>query len=532
MKWPSCKIVVQDRPGFDDRTKGKLMRLAEAVGALALAADVSNGLAVEKSLRTVLVASRLARLLAGDRDGAAVYWVSVLRSVGCLGFSPEQAGFSAGGDNGLRRSMAFADFTRPLDTLKHAAQGFPADASLFDRARGLAQFCNPNVFVRYARSHCESAMFFARSVGMPEEIAVALDTSGERYDGKGVRKARADELPWPARVAEVADVLELFAWTGGTELARTVLQQRRARMLDPAIVDAALAELPALTVGLGDSVWDEYLALEPKPWRDSVADADGGLIAMGRFADLKSLFTLNHSRRVTALAEAAGRAAGLAENDCSMLRWAGAVHDLGRVAVATGTWDKKGALNTVEWQRVRSHSHHTETILRSAGLGALADIASAAHERGRGGGYHRGVSPDSVPLLARIVAAADVMAALGEERPHRGPLDDAHAVKELRSMVEDGALDARAAQAVLEARGSTRARKRAWPGGLSDREVEVVRLVAVGRTNREIGQLLGVSPRTAQKHVMNVYDRLGLESRAGLALYAIEHGLLDAAPGT
>lgn len=62
------------------------MRLAEAVGALALAADVSNGLAVEKSLRTVLVASRLARLIAGDRDAAAVYWVSVLRSVGCLGF--------------------------------------------------------------------------------------------------------------------------------------------------------------------------------------------------------------------------------------------------------------------------------------------------------------------------------------------------------------------------------------------------------------------------------------------------------------
>ena len=120
----------------------------------------------------------------------------------------------------------------------------------------------------------------------------------------------------------------------------------------------------------------------------------------------------------------------------------------------------------------------------------LADIASAAHERGRGGGYHRGVPLDSVPLLAKIVAAADVMAALGEERPHRGPLDDGKAAKELRSMVEDGALDGRAAQSVLEARGAASARKRAWPGGLSDREVEVVRLVAVGRTNREIGQLL------------------------------------------
>ena len=98
-------------------------------------------------------------------------------------------------------------------------------------------------------------------------------------------------------------------------------------------------------------------------------------------------------------------------------------------------------------------------------------------------------------------------------------------------MVADGALDCRAVQAVLEARGAARARKRAWPAGLSDREVAVVRLVAVGRTNREIGRLLGMSPRTAQKHVMNVYDKVGLESRAGLALYAIEHGLLEEARG-
>jgi DNA-binding CsgD family transcriptional regulator len=177
---------------------------------------------------------------------------------------------------------------------------------------------------------------------------------------------------------------------------------------------------------------------------------------------------------------------------------------------------------------VRAHSHHTEVVLRGAGLHDLADIAGATHERGRGAGYHKGRALDGVPFLARIVAAADVLAALGEERPHRPALDANTAVKELRAQVESGALDARAAQAVLDAAGmSPSKRKNAWPGGLSDREVEVVRLVAVGRTNKEIGSLLGVSSRTAQKHVMNIYDKLGLESRAGLALYAIEHGLLD-----
>ena len=130
-------------------------------------------------------------------------------------------------------------------------------------------------------------------------------------------------------------------------------------------------------------------------------------------------------------------------------------------------------------------------------------------------------------VLAKIVAAADVMAALGEARPHRPAFDDDRAAKEMRSPVEGGALDARAVQSVLAARGVPTKTKSAWPGGLSDREIEVVRLVAIGRTNKEIGTLLEMSPRTAQKHIMNVYDKVGLESRAGLALYALEHGILE-----
>ena len=509
------------------------MRLAEVIGALTLAADVSNGMAMEKTLRTVLVGTRLARLAGrDDRETANVYWVGALRAVGCLGFAPEQASFAAGDDNCLRQSVAFADFSRPLTVLKQAARGFPPGTSLLSRARGLVRFFHPSVMKRYAASHCESAMFFARSVGMPEEIAKALDTSAERFDGKGLRKLGGDDLPWAARVSDVADALELFAWTGGIDLARSVLLERSGRLLDPALVTLAVKELPNLILGFDASVWDEYLTLEPEPRRESVADIDRACLALGRFGDLKSLFTLTHSGRVATIADAAGRAAGLNDEECNVLRRAAAVHDLGRVAVPTGTWDKRSTLNAIEWQRVRSHSHQTDTILRSAGLEQLADLAGSTHERGRGSGYHRGVPLDNIPLLGKIIAAADVLAALGESRPHRPAFDDRHAVKELRAMVEQGALDARAVQAVLEGRGVVPARKAAWPGGLSDREVEVVRLVAVGRTNKEIGALLGMSARTAQKHVMNVYDKLGLESRAGLALYAMEHGLLDASPGT
>jgi HD-GYP domain-containing protein (c-di-GMP phosphodiesterase class II) len=519
-------LAVRSRRGVESD-----MRLAEVIGALSLAADLSSGLSSEKGLRTVLVATRLARLLGlTTEDEGTVFWVSALRFVGCLGFAPEEAVYAAGDDNSMRKTLVFADFDRPLDLIGRVVRGLGPEASLLDRASGIARFfMDRDAPRRHAQSTCESAMFFARTLGMPEAVAESLDANYERFDGKGPRRIPGEEQPASARIADVADVLELFAWSGGADVARTVLLQRRGRALDPIIVDVALANLPTLLRGLrAGSAWEEFLAAEPAPLHASGENVDRGCVALGRFGDMKSVYTLTHSRRVAALAQDAGRAAGLSVDECALLSRAASVHDLGRVAVATGTWDKKGALNPVEWQHVQAHSHHTEVILRGAGLGQLADIAGATHERGRGAGYHRGLSLDGLPLLAKIIAAADVMAALGEERPHRPPLDDDRAAKEMRSLVEAGALDARSTQSVLEARGVAAKRKSAWPGGLSDREVEVARLVAVGRTNKEIGALLGMSPRTAQKHVMNVYDKVGLESRAGLALYALEHGLLDA----
>ena len=80
---------------------------------------------------------------------------------------------------------------------------------------------------------------------------------------------------------------------------------------------------------------------------------------------------------------------------------------------------------------------------------------------------------------------------------------------------------------MLDAAGAAPRRKGAWPRGLSDREVEVLRLAALGRTYAEVGALLGMSPRTAQRHVTNVYDKVGVSSRAALALFAVDSGLLD-----
>ncbi|MBD4982869.1 LuxR family transcriptional regulator, partial [Xanthomonas citri pv. citri] len=70
-----------------------------------------------------------------------------------------------------------------------------------------------------------------------------------------------------------------------------------------------------------------------------------------------------------------------------------------------------------------------------------------------------------------------------------------------------------------------------WPAGLTDREVDVLRLAARGLSNRQIAAELVVSDRTVGHHLAHVYDKTGRRTRAGAAVFAIEHGLVPAEPG-
>jgi DNA-binding CsgD family transcriptional regulator len=132
--------------------------------------------------------------------------------------------------------------------------------------------------------------------------------------------------------------------------------------------------------------------------------------------------------------------------------------------------------------------------------------------------------PDTAP--DRLLAAADAYHAMTEPRPHRGPLGPGHASRELRAEVTGGRLDSEAAEAVLAAAGHRVPARRAWPGGLTAREVEVLGLLARGHSTRDIAQRLVVTPKTAANHIEHIYTKLGISSRAAATLYATQHGLV------
>jgi HD-GYP domain-containing protein (c-di-GMP phosphodiesterase class II) len=254
---------------------------------------------------------------------------------------------------------------------------------------------------------------------------------------------------------------------------------------------------------------------------------DAVLTAFADFADLKSPWIRGHSRRVASLAEQAGRHAGLDEDACALLRRAGLVHDLGRVAIENGIWDRPGPLTIPEWEGVRLHPYYTERILaRCRPLASLVGPASSHHERIDGSGYHRSLRVEALSPADRILAAADVFAALTADRPHR----PAHA-HDVAARTMEGAeckLATDAVACVLAAAGRRPAPSSPqWPAGLTDREVEVLRLIARGRSNRDVADRLSISPKTVGRHVEHLYEKVGVSSRAAAALFAMEHRLLD-----
>jgi DNA-binding NarL/FixJ family response regulator len=175
---------------------------------------------------------------------------------------------------------------------------------------------------------------------------------------------------------------------------------------------------------------------------------------------------------------------------------------------------------------VRLHPYLTDRMLaRIPALRASREIAARHHERLDGSGYPRGLTAMSLTAADRLLAAADVYHALTEPRPHRSAMSPADAAGTVQAEVRAGRLDGDAVNAVLAAAGRRAPARREWPAGLTTREVDVLALVARGHTNREVAQRLVMSPKTVSNHVEHIYRKIGVTSRAGATLFAMQHGL-------
>jgi HD-GYP domain-containing protein (c-di-GMP phosphodiesterase class II) len=379
-------------------------------------------------------------------------------------------------------------------------------------------------------SVCDAAAMLARRLGLGREVQECVGQQFERWDGKGPLGKAKDAVPLPVRVGEVATQAVLFLDADGPEAVLAMVKRRAGSWFDPDVVRTFCAAGASLMAELAASdPWQAVLEAEPAP----VAHIDGSdldLVArcFADMVDLKSPYTVGHSSEVAALAEAAARRLGLPQDDVVTLRRAALLHDLGRVGVSSGIWDKVGPLTRSEWEQVRLHPYHTERILScSSTLAPLGWIAGLHHERLDGSGYHHGVSAPVLPVSARILAAADTFQTATQDRPYRPARTAEQAAEQLTAEATAGRLDPDCVAAVIEAAGQHRPRvRRDWPAGLSEREVEVLRLLARGLSNAQIAERLVISRRTAEHHVQHIYTKIGHSTRAAATLFAMEHDLL------
>jgi HD-GYP domain-containing protein (c-di-GMP phosphodiesterase class II) len=506
------------------------LRTAELVAALSLATDLGMGQPLEHELRSCLVAVRLGQHAGLDDDELAeMYYVTLLRWIGCTSHAHELSDWFDDEITAHARSIVF-DWGKSgqvlADLVRHAGAGRPPLARLRTAVGAIA--AGRDAVGDLFLASCEVGERLALRLSLPPSVGASLAQVFERWDGAGwPARRRGEELRIASRLAQLAQDVVVFARLGGVEAAVAAAQKRAGSLYDPALVETFRRVAADVLSNDYGSLWEAVVTAEPGNQPTLGGEAlDEALAAVADFADLKSPFTAGHSPGVAALAAAAARTLGADEQ---LARRAALVHDLGRAGVPNGIWDKPGALSDAEWERVRLHPYLTERMLtRPALLAELGAAGSLHHERLDGSGYYRGVPGRMLSPVARILAAADAYHAMTEPRPHRTALTPDHAGRELRAEARKGRLDGEAVEAVLAAAGHRPRRRPERPAGLTARELDVLRLVARGRSNRQIGAALVISPRTAEHHVQSVYAKIGVSTRAAAALFAMEQGLLGA----
>jgi HD-GYP domain-containing protein (c-di-GMP phosphodiesterase class II)/DNA-binding CsgD family transcriptional regulator len=501
--------------------------------ALSLATDLGTGQPLEHALRVCLLSVRLsASLNLTEQERGDVYHVSLLRALGCVADAHQVA--ARFGDELLANAqISLMDTAQPTDVLalllRHVGEGQPA----LRRARMIAAAlaAGPGERNHILTAHCEVAELLALRLGMPAAVARGVTQVFERWDGKGSPgRMRGEAILPAARLVTLARDAELFHRLDGVKGTMRVIRQRAGTLYDPTMAACFCQHASSLVQALDtDAIWDAVLAAEPGSQVILTPDArESALRAIADFVDLKSDFTAGHSSGVAQLAAAAAERLGMSEPEVSSVRQAGYVHDLGRVGISTALWDKPGRLTTSEWERVRLHPYHTERVLaRSPYLARLGAVAALHHERLDGSGYYRGIPAAMLSLPARVLAAADVYQAMTERRSYRPAHTPEACAGQLQGEARAGRLDPAVVQAILAVAGHrVSATRRAWPAGLSDREVEVLRLVAHGLTNREMAKRLNIAEKTAGHHIQHIYNKVGVSTRAAATLFALQHDLL------
>ncbi|WP_421705253.1 HD domain-containing phosphohydrolase [Alloalcanivorax xenomutans] len=478
------------------------MKLTDAVLALAFVGDLSMGRATDHSRRTASLAGLLAAADgAGPDEQNHARAVALLRWSGC---TANASGFAELlGDDIASREAMMAQTLPPLDAHTQS------------------------LIVPLAVIHCEISGDVAVNLGMPTDVVAGLRHAFERYDGTGAPQGLGgDAVPRVIYRVNVASDLEILSRAHGREQALASLRAGAGAKYP--------ADLAALAIEQGPLWLDGIDAVSPRAsdWDLRAGGRDRPIkpTLLADVVELKLPWLAGHSRRVARLAERCADVLGMDTAERDLLRDAALLHGIGRAALPNLLWNTPpDQLSCHQWEQLRLMPYWTSRAARQIpGLSLATELASYAYERLDGSGYFRGVAGAALTTSHRVLATAVALQTLVEARPWRPAYTRHEAARRLREEADAGGFDAGIVEAaIMAASGVVPQRPATSTGaGLSQRELEVLRQISLGASNKEAARTLGISPSTVGTHVESIFRKLNCATRAAATLKALTAGLL------
>lgn len=423
---------------LDDDDAPPTLSLEEILSSLSYALDLTSGQVPGHTERSCLLALRPGAALGLSGDTLqSLRQAMLLKDSGCSSNAARMVEIYGGDDIAAKHASKVVDWSNLLQAVRYAAGQALPEAGLLARAGRMVKIAGMGgIADQLMEARCSRGAQIALNLGLSPEAADCIKYLDEHWDGHGAPHHLAGEaLPLLARIACLAQTLEVFAKTFGLGPAYEMLRARRGRWFDPALVQVAHS------LRQDDVFWNsvrktphetlQELDIEAPPTPTTEERLDAVCEAFAGVVDAKSHFTGEHSSRVCEITLEIAGGLGICGRRRTILRRAALLHDIGKLAVPNTILDKNGKPTAAEWECIRRHPYYTYQILsRIKGFERLTAVASAHHERLDGTGYFRGLNAAALDMDMRAVAVADVFDALSADRPYRAamPMEKVFAV--------------------------------------------------------------------------------------------------------